>query len=95
MLVLSATHGAIPFLVKRFIDQLTVTKNITALRFIAIEILVVFLLRAIANFAEDYLSAFIGQKVVLDLRSDLNNHLQRLSLSFFNRTATGVMMFCS
>ena len=68
------------------------TKVLLEAPFIAIEILTVFLLRAIANFAEDYLSAFIGQKVVLDLRSDLNNHLQRLSLSFFNRTPTGVMM---
>ena len=32
------------------------------------------------------------QKVTLDLRSGLNETLQNQSLSFFNRTPTGVMM---
>jgi len=51
-----------------------------------------FLLRAVANFSEDYLSSYIAQKITLDLRADLNESLQRQSLSFFNRTPTGVMV---
>src|SRR5262249_5790052 len=51
-----------------------------------------FLLRALGNFADDYLSAYIQQKLVLDLRADLNESLQRQSLSFFNRTPSGVMV---
>jgi subfamily B ATP-binding cassette protein MsbA len=51
-----------------------------------------FLLRALANFADDYLSAYIGQKMIMDIRADLNEALQRQSLSFFNRTPTGVMV---
>ena len=51
-----------------------------------------FLLRALANFSDDYLSAYIAQKITLDLRAHLNESLQRQSLSFFNRTPTGVMV---
>ena len=51
-----------------------------------------FLLRAIANFSDDYLSAYISQKMTMDIRADLNESLQRQSLSFFNRTPTGVMV---
>ncbi len=92
MIVLSATHGAIPFVVKDFINDLTKLKNVDKLRLMAFVILGLFLLRAGSNLVKSYLSAYIGQKIVVDLRSDLNDNLQRMSLSYFNRTPTGVMM---
>jgi len=51
--------------------------------------LALFLIRAAANFTGNFLTSWIQQKIVLDLRSDLNDRLQRLPLSFFNRTPTG------
>lgn len=92
MLALSATNGAIPFLARNFINQLSKFKNIGQLRILSLEILALFLTRAVATFARDYLNAYLGQKMMLDLRSELNNHLQRLPLSFFNRMPTGVML---
>ncbi|MGH7916412.1 MAG: ABC transporter ATP-binding protein [Candidatus Binataceae bacterium] len=92
MLTLSATNGAITILIKRFIDQLASSKNLTVLRALSFEVLALFLIRAVANFGSDYLTAYVSQKVTLDLRAELNERLQKQSLSFFNRTATGVMM---
>jgi subfamily B ATP-binding cassette protein MsbA len=92
MLVLSATNGAIPFIVKRFINEIAHFTSATALRTISFEILGIFMLRSLASFGQDYLNAYIGQKMVLDIRSDLNHKLQRMSLAFFNRTPTGMMM---
>ncbi len=92
MLMLSATNGAIPFVAKRFINQLSQFKDVAALKAISLEILGIFLLRSAAGFGRDYLNAYVGQRVVLDVRSDLNRRLQRMSLSFFNHTPTGVMM---
>ncbi len=92
MLALSATNGAIPFLARDFINQLSKFKNLGRLRILSFEILTIFLVRAAASFASDYLSGYVGQKMTVDLRSDLNDHLQRLPLSFFNRTPTGVML---
>jgi ATP-binding cassette, subfamily B, bacterial MsbA len=92
MLVLSATNGAIPFIARRFINQLSQFKDIGAIKVISLEILGIFVLRSVAGFGRDYLNAYIGQKIVLDVRSDLNRRLQRMALSFFNRTPTGVMM---
>ncbi|MFZ0889464.1 MAG: ABC transporter ATP-binding protein [Candidatus Binataceae bacterium] len=91
MLVLSVTNGVTPFLVRGFINQLAL-KNLAALRIVSLEILALFLLRAISNFGDDYLGSYIGQKLTLDMRSELNDRLQRLPLSFFNRTATGVIL---
>lgn len=92
MLVLSITNGAIPFIVKRFINEIAHFTSASALRTISFEILGIFLLRSLASFGQDYLNAYIGQKMVLDIRSDLNHKLQRMSLAFFNRTPTGMMM---
>ncbi len=92
MIVLSATNGAIPFIVRRFINELSHFKDVAELREISLEILGVFVARSAASFGRDYLQAWIGQRMVLDMRSDLNRNLQRMSLSFFNRTPTGMMM---
>ena len=91
MLMLSATNGAIPFLVKGFLNDLQGAK-LAALKVISLEVLALFVVRAAMNFVSDYLTAYVGGKLTLDIRADLNDHLQRLPLSFFNRTPTGVIL---
>jgi ATP-binding cassette, subfamily B, bacterial MsbA len=94
MLVSSATDGAIPLLIKHFTDQIYQLKSVQlqALRIISIELVAVFVLRSLSSFGEDYLSAYIGQHITLDVRSELNRKLQRMPLAFFNRTPSGMMM---
>ncbi|HUO03601.1 MAG TPA: ABC transporter ATP-binding protein [Candidatus Binataceae bacterium] len=97
MALLAGANAGIPFIGKRFIDLITNLKSVnsaiaTKIRELAIVLGILFLLRAGANFSVDYLSDYIAQKLVLDLRADLNKSLQRQSLSFFNRTPTGVMV---
>ena len=92
MLVLAGANAGIPFIIKGFLDQLVNQKQLGNLRAISLLLAGLFLLRAFGNFCDDYLSAYIQQKLVLDIRADLNESLQRQSLSFFNRTPTGVMV---
>jgi subfamily B ATP-binding cassette protein MsbA len=92
MAALAAANAGIPFIIKRFLDQLTNIKSVNGLMELALVLAGLFLLRAIGNFVDDYLSAYVQQKLVLGIRSDLNESLQRQSLSFFNRTPTGVMV---
>ncbi|MGH7814335.1 MAG: ABC transporter ATP-binding protein [Candidatus Binataceae bacterium] len=92
MILLASVNGAIPFLIKHLLDEITQLKNIAALRTLSFLLAGLFLLRAGGNFSKDYLSSYIAQKLVVDLRGDLNAGLQRQSLSFFNRTPTGVMV---
>ena len=42
---------------------------------------------------EDYVSTSLDQRMVLDFRSDLFRHAQRLSAGFFERNSTGKLMF--
>jgi ATP-binding cassette, subfamily B, bacterial MsbA len=100
MLVLSAASAGIPFIIKLVVDLVTNLKvghqldahGALKLREYSLLLAGLFLLRAIANFGDDYLSAYVTQKMVVDIRGDLNESLQRQSLSFFNRTPTGVMV---
>jgi ABC-type multidrug transport system fused ATPase/permease subunit len=100
MLVLSAATAAVPLLIRLVGDlgtnlgsaHLLDAHGALKLREYSLVLAGLFLLRAVANFSEDYLSSYIAQKITLDLRADLNESLQRQSLSFFNRTPTGVMV---
>jgi subfamily B ATP-binding cassette protein MsbA len=91
MLLLSATQGAIPFLAKDLVNQISKTRDPAGLHMLLLAILVLFTVRALASFGNNYLDDYVGQKVTLDLRSELNEHLQWLPLSFFNQTSTGAM----
>ncbi|HEY6404253.1 MAG TPA: ABC transporter ATP-binding protein [Blastocatellia bacterium] len=57
--------------------------------FAAISTVVVAAVGAVASFTQNYLTTKIGQMVMLDLRQTLYHHIQRLSLSFYDRAKIG------
>jgi len=59
------------------------------LKIILILALAVFALKAIFDFGKSYLSGYIGERVIADLRNQLYAHLQELSLDFFSQRRTG------
>ncbi|HVA81018.1 MAG TPA: ABC transporter transmembrane domain-containing protein [Candidatus Binataceae bacterium] len=92
MLALAGANAGIPFVIKSFVNDLTHTKSVGGLHALSFILAGLFMVRAGGNLSSDYLSAYIAQKVVLDMRAGLNESLQRQSLSFFNRTPTGMMV---
>jgi subfamily B ATP-binding cassette protein MsbA len=89
----------IPPLVKNVIIQLHLgdllisnNKDIEMLRFLPMVIILLFLLKGVFNYGQAYLMNFVGLKVIADIREKLYNHLQTLSLSFFTRTPTGILI---
>ena len=92
MLVLAGANAGIPFVIKNFVNDMTRAQGASGLHMLSFMLAGLFLLRAGGNLTDDYLSAYISQKLMLDMRADLNESLQRQSLSFFNRTPTGMMV---
>ena len=41
---------------------------------------------------QSYLTSWVGERVLTDLRVDLFDHVQRLDLGFFERTRAGVVI---
>jgi len=92
MVLYSSTNGVMPYLVRSVFDDVFLEKREWALRVLPLVIVTVFLFRAAMSFGQSYLMEWIGQRVIADVRSQLNAHFQRLSLSFYNRTPTGTLL---
>lgn len=92
MLVFSATNGAVPFLVRDVFDLVFTEHNRWMLMILPGLVLLLFLLRGLTSYGNSYLMEWVGQRVITDLRDELNERVQHLPLSFFNRTPTGTIV---
>jgi ATP-binding cassette subfamily B multidrug efflux pump len=81
-----------PYLMGVAIDQCITPKNPSGLVRIAILMLIVYLLSNLFNAASNYVMAHLSQRALKQLRRDLFEHLQTLSLSFFDRNPAGELM---
>src|SRR5204863_1094106 len=71
-------------------SQATFGANKSAILGLAVTtVIVVALVGAVATYTEKYLMTKVGQEVMWDLRHTLYHHIQRLSLSFYDRARIG------
>ena len=77
---------------KRIIDEVIVPQDTGALRGILINYLIIVIGFALGVFIFIYLTGMLGQRVQYELRRRLFNHLQTLSLAYFDRTPVGWIM---
>ena len=87
----------IPPLVKNIIIRLHLgdwflKKDMEMLRLLPPVIILLFLLKGIFNYGQAYFMNFVGLRIIADVREKLYNHLQTLSLSFFTKTPTGILI---
>ena len=92
MVGISALQGSIAYLVKPVLDDIFIKKDSTMLSIIPVIVLGVFIFKAFFEFMQAYLMNGVGQRVIKDIREHLYRHLQSLSLSFFTKNPTGVLM---
>jgi ATP-binding cassette, subfamily B, bacterial len=65
------------------------TDNLAIVNFIALSVIVIAVVGAVSSYIESVSMTTVGQWVTHDLRSTLYNHIQRLSLSYHDRSQTG------
>ncbi len=80
------------FLGKRIVDEAIVPGNRDALTGILITYGGFIFVQAVAVFGLIYLTAALGERIRYDLRKQLFNQLQDLSLSYYSRTPVGWIM---
>jgi len=88
----AATNLYIPKIIGDIIDNVLATKDIVALNHIAVGIIVLIILQSIFLYGQTYFMAYVGQKVIIDIRRAIYQHLQRLSLLFFETRQIGTIM---
>ncbi|MFW6068942.1 MAG: ABC transporter ATP-binding protein [Chloroflexota bacterium] len=90
--LVSGLDSYFTFLSKRIIDEGILAQDREALISIVTLYGSLLLVQAAGVFGFIYLTALLGERVRYDLRRRLFNHLQDLSLSYFNRTPVGWIM---
>ena len=90
MLVASALTLLAPYLVKVAIDGPIAEGNVAGLARIALLLAVTFVVLYAAAFGQQYLLAWVGQRVLATLREQLFRHLQVLSLGYHDTHFIGV-----
>jgi ATP-binding cassette, subfamily B, bacterial len=89
ILIVPAIEAAQIWMFKLLIDDVLVPRDFSPFIWIAAAYLGLTVLGGIAGFADDYLSAWIGEGFLRSLRLSLFRHVQGLSLDFFERRRLG------
>jgi ATP-binding cassette subfamily B protein/subfamily B ATP-binding cassette protein MsbA len=89
MVIVTTASISGPYFVKLAIDEGILQNNILALRNIVLVYFGVSLIQVITNIARIRLMSRVGQHILYDVRMAMFHHLQKLSLSFYNRYSVG------
>ncbi|WP_434062357.1 lipid A export permease/ATP-binding protein MsbA [Desulfoferula mesophila] len=92
MVLVGASTSAMAYLVKPVMDKIFVARDADLLMLMPIGIIVLYMVKGLSAYGQTYLMQFVGQRIVTQYRIDLYAHLQRLSLSYYDRTPTGELM---
>ena len=92
LLAATATALAPPLLAKYAVDEAIGKQDLGLLWWIVGAFLVVGLLNWAMSYVQTYLTGWVGERILADLRNALFRHLQRLSLGFYERTRAGVII---
>src|ERR671931_660773 len=92
LLAATATALAPPFLSKYAVDDGIRRHDLTRLWWIVGAFLAAGLLNWGMSYVQTYLTGWVGERILADLRIGLFRHLQRLSLGFYERNRAGVII---
>ncbi len=93
LLVLHSGLNLLPPLIQgEVVDRVIETGDLSRLGVMVGVLIVVYLLIHMVDFADLYIRHALGERFIFDLRVRIYAYLQRLSLSFFERTSTGELM---
>jgi len=81
-----------PLFQKEIVDQVIVAGDLSRLAPLIAVLVGVYGLTQLIRVADNYVRHGLGERFILDMRVRLYAYLQRLSLSFFERTSTGELM---
>ncbi|MBN8764612.1 MAG: ATP-binding cassette domain-containing protein [Thiobacillus sp.] len=92
LVLTAATEPALPALFKPLLDKGFVAKDQTFIRWVPILLLALFLVRGIASFVSTYCMAWVGSRLVMDLRAAMFDKLMTLPTRYFDQNPSGQLI---
>ncbi len=92
-LLFSVALGLIlPLVIRNLVDVVLIDNDLGHLNRLAVGLLVVFVVQALFSFAHRLSLSFVGERAIADMRIQVFEHLQMLSLSFYADRRTGELV---
>ncbi len=89
VLILAVLNPLRPYITKFAIDDYILKSDYSGLTKLTLLLLGILFLQGGLQYLLSYITEWIGQKTIFDLRMEIFNHLQRLALRFFDKNPTG------
>ena len=91
-IIISALNASLAWLVKPALDSLLQKKNISMLMLLPYGVLTIFIVKGTFVYLHEYLMRSASQKMVMDLRNRLYQHIIKLPMTYFSKNSSGSLM---
>ncbi len=88
----AATEPLLPALFKPLLDEGFVAKDPDFIRWVPILLLALFLVRGVTSFVSTYCMAWVGSRLVMDLRAAMFDKLMTLPTRYFDQNPSGQLI---
>ncbi|MFP5409862.1 MAG: lipid A export permease/ATP-binding protein MsbA [Gammaproteobacteria bacterium] len=92
LVLTAATEPMLPALFKPLLDEGFVAKNDAFLKWIPILLLALFFVRGVTGFVSTYCMAWVGNRLVMDLRAAMFDKLMTLPTRYFDQHPSGQLI---
>ena len=88
-IVVALTEPALPAIMKPLFDGVFVARDSQVIRWMPLAIIGIVLVRGVAEYAATYCIAWVGNRLVMDLRREMFARLLELPTRYYDREASG------
>ncbi|HEX5675181.1 MAG TPA: lipid A export permease/ATP-binding protein MsbA [Azonexus sp.] len=92
LILTAATEPLLPALFKPLLDQGFVAKDPDFIRWVPVLLLALFIVRGITSFVSTYCMAWVGSRLVMDLRATMFDKLMTLPTRYFDQNPSGQLI---
>ncbi|MCL5060972.1 MAG: ABC transporter transmembrane domain-containing protein, partial [Candidatus Thermoplasmatota archaeon] len=91
LILTAATEPLLPALFKPLLDEGFVAKDADFIRWVPVLLLALFLVRGVTGFISTYCMAWVGSRLVMDLRAAMFDKLMTLPTRYFDQNPSGLV----
>lgn len=92
MFVFAATDAGFAAMMKPMLDESIISKDPFWIKWVPIGIILIFMVRATANFISEYTMHWVSRRVIKDLRTTMFSHMLRLPANFYDNNSSGILI---